>query len=102
GVDVGLWFFSQRIVFDVAGNADDLQRRTVPTRLNVLTDRVRIWPEASRHRFVDDSDWPHARLRVTRIEISPAQQRNPHRREVVRPNSVVGYGEKRVAIRRNV
>jgi len=79
--------FAQRTIFDVGGDADDLQRRRLRVEYEVAADGARSRPISRRHRFVDDH---HRRLTgtIAAVEGTPFTNRDAQRLEVGRRDDV--------------
>src|SRR5690348_5818112 len=82
---LGFGILAQRVVFDVARDADDLHPRAFGIRWTVLeafSNRILAWPVAPRERFADEYN-SGSRERVLRGEISPPQDRCAHRVKII-------------------
>ncbi len=81
-------------MFDVADDADDFARswttdlllllaRDAAVERDALAERILAWPVAPRHRLADDHN-PRLTFAILVGERAAAEERNAHRREVVR------------------
>src|SRR5262245_45444906 len=84
------FLFAHSGVFAVFHDADDLDVRANVARTEdeMAADRVAIGEIAARHRLVDDRNLRTAG-RVRDGEFSPADERNAHRGEIIRPDAVM-------------
>src|SRR5262245_53044917 len=82
-------FFAYSGVFAVFHDADDLDVRANVARTEdeMAADRIPIGEESTRHRLVDDRDLRTAG-RVRDGKFPPAEERNAHRGEIIRPDPV--------------
>src|SRR6202035_494805 len=83
----------EHILLHVSHDADDLSRPLLRggIELNLLADGIFLWPELSRHLFVDH-DHPRRCLRILLGDAAASHDRNAHQLKITRTDTIQDDG----------